>query len=177
MPRMQAQSPNPAALLAMLELSGDSSQDWYPQELASILKHELAAPLPLALGGLSQNLGHVLEKLEPGTPAPRTLEELFLQSHPSIELLRLIKKFAKRCSNGREAGLPRELSLLLYYLSIALARMRCHARLSELPDAALEKGLQWCIAQDWVGKSIRCILDEALDWLGGESGRQRLSLA
>lgn len=157
------QTDNPTALLAMLNVSEKSPHVWPVQELAAILRHELGAPLALALGPYAAEATTILEQNSGKEPQPRTLEGLLIQSQPSPEFLNVIKKFAKRsCLEGAEDGLPREIALVLYFLSIALARMRCQVRLSELPDEALMNGLRWTMEQDWTAKSIRMLAAEAL---------------
>jgi hypothetical protein len=161
-----AQLDNPTALLVMLNLSAESQHMWPAEELAAILRHELQAPIHLALGAYSSEAGAILEKWPPENPPPGNLEDLLQQDHPSAELLKLIKKFAKSSNiDGAEAGLPREIALLLYFVSIGVARFRCQTRLSELPDQALINGLQWMLAQSWVVQPVRTVAGDALRYL------------
>jgi hypothetical protein len=158
-----------AALLTLMEL-GEESRVWQVQELAAILKHQLRAPLWLALGDFS---GEVVQKIDGlAAAAPGTLDELFHQSQPSCELLELTKLFAKSC-NVANGPLPREIAVLLYYLSIATAEVRCEKRLSQLSDEALIRGLAWCGAQTWLDQSIRLVILEAL----GRVGKKRTAEA
>jgi hypothetical protein len=163
----QMQMDNPTALLAMLNMSGKSPHVWLPQELAAILRHELQAPLALALGAYAAEADNMIRQLSDTNPPPESLESVLLQPRPSVEILNVVKKFAKSSSlEGVEDGMPREIALLLYFLSIALARARCQTRLSELPDEAVMNGLQWMLGQNWVADSIRSLASEALNHLG-----------
>lgn len=161
---------NPSALLTLLNQSGETPQAWQPQELGAILRHQLQAPLPLAVGDFSTEASDLMGDCPPESPAPRNLEDLLCQTRPSPELLGLTKQFAKSFSGGAGIGLPREVALLLYYLSIAVARMRCQTRLSTLSDLALASGLQWSSAQNWLDEPLRSLVDEALARLGRPKG-------
>jgi len=165
----QTHSENVTGLLTLMDL-GEESRVWQAQELGAILKHQLHAPLRLALGDFS---GQVAQKMDGlAGAAPGTLDELFRQAHPSCELLTLTKVFAKSC-NVADGPLPREIAVLLYYLSIAAAEVRCEKRLTELSDESLIRGLAWCGAQIWLDQPIRLVILEAL----GRVGQKRTAQA
>ena len=50
----------------------------------------------------------------------------------------------------------------LYYASIATALVRLDARISQLKDAELQRGLLWAKDQPWVDNQTRELLVEAL---------------
>ncbi|MGD0388982.1 MAG: hypothetical protein ABSC42_08510 [Tepidisphaeraceae bacterium] len=173
MDSQQTHCDNPTALLTLMELREDSRQVWQPSELAAILKHQLRAPLRLALGDLSGQVVHHLELMAKAGGAPSTLDELFRQAQPSFELLDLTKRFAKSCNLDGNSPLPREIAILLYYVSIAAADMRCQKRLSKLSDESLSRGLAWCGAQTWLDEPVRLVVDEAM----GRAGQKKTAQA
>jgi hypothetical protein len=161
----QSQMDNPTALLTLMSLSEKSTHVWAPEELAAILGHELRAPLLLALGKFAGEAAAILP-CSATIATPQTLEDLLRQNRPSPEILDVVKKFAKSSSmEGAEDGTPREIGLLLYFLSIAVARVRCQTRLSDLPDDAVINGLRWMLGQDWVSEPIRGLAGDVLDRL------------
>ena len=158
----QLETAKAASLLTLLKLSGGGEQVFQARELTAILSHELRAPLRSALGDFAPEFVQVVERLPADTQIPRSLEDLLCQSRPSLELLGLAKRFAKSCCGPAESALPRELGLVLYYLTIAVARIRRGVRLSELSDEALAGGLQWSSEQKWIEEPLRSLVNEAL---------------
>jgi len=88
---------------------------------------------------------------------------LFHHPSPPIELLRLTKEFAKANMDHPESGLPTEIVGVLYYTSIAVALVRLDARISQLKDADLRRGLLWAKEQAWVDEETKTLLIEALE--------------
>jgi len=167
---MHEQSPRPEkslALSSMLELREDTRHVWHPQELGAILKHQLAAPLVLALGNsLSAEVAHELKTLGSPQQEVKNLAMLLHHPEPSLELLSFTKRFAKSCWNDPDSPLPREIAILLYYLSIAVADLRSGKQLSTLGRDDLIQGLRWCGDQVWVDQSTLRLLKEALEHFG-----------
>ena len=145
--------------------------EWSTAELRDMLRHQMAAPLHLSLGTLSGEVAHQLRSIDPPLDRLITLGHLLRHRDPPIELLKLIKRFAKMCRNDPENPLPSEIVMLLYYASIAVAWERCRARISDLSPAALRRGLKWLVAQPWVEDETKLLLLVAMraPELSGES--------
>src|SRR5206468_3470867 len=79
-----------------------------------------------------------------------TFRELYESPDPPLKLLELTKLFAKANQDVPESPIPRQIAVVLYYLSIAAALTRCGKRITSLSDAALEKGFKWALRQQWV---------------------------
>jgi hypothetical protein len=171
---MQEQSPRSdrrLALSTMLELREDTKHVWNPRELGAILKHQLAAPLTIALGsGLSAEVAHELGKLGSRQEEVKNLAMLLHHPQPPFELLNLTKRFGKSCWNDPDNPLSREIAIMLYYLSIAVADLRFGRQLSTLGRDELVKGLQWCVQQEWVDEETLGLLNETLKHLGSGRG-------
>ena len=84
----------------MLDLRQTHVHAWRTPELAEMLRHQLSAPLQLSLGSLSAEVAHQL-RLSQADPL-LTLEQLLGSPQPSVELLKLVKRFAKLCMRDRE---------------------------------------------------------------------------
>ena len=81
---------------------------------------------------------------------------------PPLELLELVKDFAKANADHPENGLPKEIAAVLYYGCIAAALVRLKARISKLSDAELRRGLGWAVEQPWVDEETRQLLARAV---------------
>jgi hypothetical protein len=66
-----------------------------------------------------------------------------------------------------ESGLPREIATALYYISIATALLRMDKRISQLPDADLQRGLRWAQEQKWLDDATKGLIAAALKKLSG----------
>jgi hypothetical protein len=165
------------ALSSLLELREDTRHVWRPEELGAIWKHQLTAPMPLALGdSLSAEVMHELEMLELSRKNLKNLDELLHGAQPAIGLLNLVKRFAKQCWSDRDGPLPREIAALLYYASIAVADLRLGKRISELRSDELIQGLRWSGTPTWVDEQTRQLLKEALTRMGQGAGDESKSV-
>jgi len=144
----ELESSHPSRLSRML--AADGATLWQPEEMGGVLRHQLSAPLEAELGPVG-----------PPTMPGMTFGELLHDPHPPVELLRQVKRFAKACTLVRDGPLPPEVAKVLYFGAIVVARLRCGARISELNDEALTKGMEWARAQKWVDPQTRSIFDEA----------------
>jgi hypothetical protein len=169
MPDTQA---DPRSLSTLLQFDDIHRHQWSAQDLQDMLQHQLAAPLHLGLGPLSAEVTHQL-RAGPEPLNPRmTLRELLRHEHPPLELLKLIKRFAKICRRNPENPLPSEIVMFLYYGSITVALLRLNESISELTDRSLIRGLKWLHVQVWMSQDMRSLLQEGLEYL-----RSRISEA
>ena len=98
---------------------------------------------------------------------PRTLGELFRDPRPSTALLTLAKDHAKAAQQQPLSGIPRDVGLVLYYLSIAAGMVRRDKRITELYDADLRRGFDWALKQPWLVEEARELLVEGRQKVGG----------
>lgn len=152
-------------LADLIELDGDLST-WTDDELASVLSHQLAAPLASSLDRLDpQIVRHVAE-----AGGIESFGDLLTSPAPPLQLLLLTKRFAKARRHASDSGVPAEISKLLYYASIAAARLRTGQSISELADPQLGQGLRWALVQPWVQEPIRPMLERTLAILKERAG-------
>jgi hypothetical protein len=123
----------------------------------------MSAPVLMDLGSFDPRTANQLKAL---TAAQGLLlssfADLFNHSNPPVQLLQLVKDFAKTNLDHPESGLPREIATALYYTSIAAALVRLDKRISQLPDADLQRGLRLTRDQTWLDERTRALLAEAL---------------
>jgi hypothetical protein len=157
---------DPKQMSTLLDLrENPDRQDWRPDELRDMLLHQLRAPLSVSLGPLSAEVAHQLHIALPPLSPRLTLGEVFKLQDPPLQLLKLVKRFAKICRNTRENPLPSDLVMLLYYASISAALVRLDERITELPAPPLRRGITWLLAQAWLDADTRVLLQEGLEWL------------
>jgi hypothetical protein len=156
---------DPRVMSTMLDLSDTHCHEWSPTELLEMLRHQLSSPLQLSMGTLSGEVTHQIRQAQPPVPPMITLGELLISPQPPVEVLRLVKRFAKMCGRDRENPLPSEIVMLLYYASIAAALVRLGETISDLPTPSLKHGLDWLCEQPWLTDEVRALLREGIDHL------------
>jgi hypothetical protein len=152
-----------ASLLDVESAAADPSNVWRPEELAAILRHQLAVPLGEEFGERIRTLAADLESAGKYLGlASRTFGELLREPAPPLEALELIKQFAKVARARRDSLLPPEVATVLYFASILVARRRHGVRITSLPDAAIAEGGRWIVAQPWVSDDVKSLTSEIL---------------
>ena len=156
--------------LASILASGEEGAClWQPEELAAIFKHQMAAPILVDLGVFDAPTATRLKYLSQAHGLLlKSFADLFQHPAPPVELLSLIKDFAKANLDHPESGLPGEIAATLYYASIAAALVRLDARISQLPDADLQRGLKWTMNQAWLDEETKALLATAAEKLSGK---------
>jgi hypothetical protein len=158
-----------AQQLSALMASGEERAPlWLPEDLAAMFRHQMSAPVLMDLGSFDPRTASQLKAL---TAAQGLLlssfADLFNHSNPPIQLLQLVKDFAKANLDHPESGLPREIATALYYASIAAALVRLDKRISQLPDAELQRGLRRTREQPWLDERTKALMLEAAAKLSG----------
>ncbi len=152
-----------APALAALMATGEGHANlWRPEELSAMFRHQMSTPMQVDLGGLDVPAAARLRTLsEAQGLLLKSFSDLFRHPAPPVELLRLVKDFAKSNLDHPESGLPGEIASALYYLSIAAALVRLDARISKLSDADLQTGLRWIMGQAWLEEEAKGLLAQA----------------
>jgi len=152
----------PEKLAALLSLEDDQLPTHRFGELAAIFDHQLSAPvdsaLPLDTLGRSGSLS-VLAGLS--RCRCHTIGELLGHEAPPMPPLVQLKEFAKQASDKPNLGLPHPVAVTLYSLTIAVALVRRHRRISRLDDDGLYACFTWSIQQGWLPSEFRPLLVQA----------------
>jgi hypothetical protein len=160
---------NPA--LAREMLHPGSAGFWHEDDMAAIFRHELTCPVELELGAVHSGMAAQLATVAAARGLLlRSFADLLRHPNPPVELLVLVKQFAKSISQHPDSPLPRQVANVLYYLSLSAARVRCGRRITELDDASFRQGLGWCLEQPWVVGPERELLCEGLARLAQTGG-------
>jgi hypothetical protein len=142
---------------------GAQTRMWRTDELRLFLRIHLAAPVFPDLESFDPERSVGLEATLASDPYYSQIEsfaDLFHLAPPPIELLRLVKDYAKHQIDSPEALLPREIASVLYYASVLLAHLRCQEPLSKLNESALLRGVQWALYQPWLDTETRRLFQE-----------------
>jgi hypothetical protein len=153
----------PKSLAAFLAAGEERARLWRPEELTAIFRHQMSAPILIDLGGFDPATATRLKTLSDAQSLLlKSFSDLFHHPVPPLELLTLAKDFAKANMDHPESSLPQEVAAALYYTSIATALVRLEARISQLKDDELRRGLLWAKDQPWVDAPTREILVDAI---------------
>jgi hypothetical protein len=151
-------------LASLLAAGEEDSRLWQTDELAAMFRHQMAAPIMVDLGTFDPATAARLRILsEAHGLLLWSFSDLFHHPSPPVELLNMIKDFAKSNRDHPASGLPQEIASTLYYASIAAALVRLNQRITKLPDADLRRGLLWGLEQGWLDIATRELLTRALE--------------
>ncbi len=150
---------------ALFDLEDGQESPWHEEELASILAHQLKAPLHFELQGLPSGTRRLLRAAGEigGTEARlNTYGDLFRHPEPPLILLILVKRFAKAHQIHPSGVIPPQVTAVLYYGCIALADVRWNRLISSLANDQLIQGLRAVLSYDWVPNELKAVLRLAL---------------
>jgi hypothetical protein len=144
-------------LADMLDVESDGKCPWRPEELAAILRHQLAAPLEGGCPDLCADENGPVP-IDAADTSLGSLNDLFRSPRPPIELIERVKRFAKACRTRPDSPLPDEIATVLYLLAIVAAKTKCGRSISQLDDATLQTSLAWALRQPWLDETTRQLL-------------------
>ena len=163
-----------AGLLDLDALS-DPPQVWDARDLGAVLRHQLEAPVEFGLAGDPRgSVGAPADDLPTDDlGSPHTFRALFHNPQPGLDLLHRTKQAAKAITNDPDAVVPREIGIVVYYLSILVARLRYAERITALDDRSLAVGVRTILSRDWLDDQTRQILCDGLAAIKDEpTGRE-----
>jgi hypothetical protein len=151
------------ALLELMRIEPDAGPEWSPDDFGAILCHQLSLPIEADFEDLSAELArHVVDLCVSTVPPIGNHAELLHHSDPPLELLDIVKKYAKACRDHVPSALPPDVATVLYFLSTAAALVRHQTSLSGLTHTRLRDGLDWVRRRTWVGTVEKRIVEAAL---------------
>lgn len=149
------QEPDDSRFLeGLLALADGGEPGWAESDLALIWQHQLAAPLAFDLGELSPNAGVVAIALC-APVSVKSLADLIKHPSPPLELLQMLKDFARSKRTEAHSAYPNAIAVALYYTSIGLALVRLDCRLTRMHDLTLRGGMEWLTQQVWLDQATR----------------------
>lgn len=146
----------------------EDQRDWHPEELGALLEHQWNAPLEADLGELAPEQVGLLRRLcEAEHLLLKSYGELFAHPMPPIEMLEMIKDYAKRNLARPNLELPQEMAMVLYVLSVVVAKLRCGKRITSQGDEMVRQNIEILLSQAWITESVAKLLREGLAAFGG----------
>lgn len=109
-------------LLARFMAAPDERDTWAAQDLAAMVRHQLAAPLVSDLEAAFAGSGPRVAALAASSAPPiASFGDLLAHPSPPVELLGLVKDLAKSVADGHGDAWPHEVASYFYFASIAAA--------------------------------------------------------
>ena len=141
-------------LAKIMNLDEGTPDAWSEEDLAAMLRHQLAAPLEFDLGGLKPTGSRAKERYkvlnEAAALGIRTFQDLFRHPRPPLAVLRITKDFFKvRAGPADERRPEQEVAYLIYLLTISAARARTGQTITSLSDSELLRGVEWAASRKW----------------------------
>jgi hypothetical protein len=147
----------------LLNLAQDADHLWRDDELGAILRHQLTVPLQVDLINLERGLALKIRNLaEAQGLVLKSFGDLLAHPNPPVELLKVIKDFAKACRLSPHSPMPHDIASVLYFACIASAVVRCRTRISGLSNAELSDGFKWILKKKWVDAPTRALVEDAV---------------
>ena len=169
---------DPTLLAQLLDPEFPARRVWLASELGAILQHLMTVPIPFDLSALPPGTSSRLQTLGAADGLLlNSLTALIHHPHPPVELLLLLKQYAKSNHQHPDSALPCEISSLLYTLSIAVARLRCRQRITTHEDAAVIRRIDAALALPWLDEQTRGLLQDARAVIRNQQGTEHGSSA
>lgn len=160
-------------LAALMATGEERARLWRADELAAVFRHQMSAPMLVDLGSFDARTATQLGTVsEAQGLLLKSFADLFHHPAPPVELLELVKNFAKANLDQPDSGLPNEIAMALYYTSIAASLVHLDIRISRLSDADLERGLRWTMEQVWLDDKTKALLAKAFEKISGKIGKE-----
>jgi hypothetical protein len=92
----------------------------------------------------------------------KSYSDLFRHSLPPLDLLVIVKEYAKAASVTSDGPLPPEVARVLYFTCLAAAWVRHRACISSLTAAELRAGFDWVLDRPWADPIIKDLCTQAI---------------
>ena len=157
---------NPGLLSELIGLETAAPRAWNAEELGAVLRHQLSAPVQFELSQLSKATAGKLATLADAQHLLlKSFSDLFQHPNPPVELLIMVKDFAKASGRHPDSLLPEEVAYVLYYAAIIAARRSCGRRITKLDDPTLRHCIELTLAKPWLDEPTRALFQRGIETL------------
>ncbi len=158
----QLNNSSSASLTRLIAADAADAGQWTEDDHRGMIEHQLASPLTEELLRVLPQAAVSIEKANASTDnPPDTFANLFETDSPSIELLLIVKNYAKAVCNAHDGSLPKRIALAVYYLAIATALVKHNQLISTTDRAEIDSGLRWGVQQNWLPQSANALFTQA----------------
>ncbi len=152
-------------LAKIMNLDEGTPDAWSEEDVAAMLRHQLAAPLEFDLSSVEMEDAEARRRDKTLTGAAKkrieSFGDLLFHREPPMELLKLAKEFFKKRLKECKEGSPEfNVAYLCYLLSVLAAGTNGPA-ISALAPGELLKGIEWALQQPWADDKTKCLLSAA----------------
>jgi len=146
-------------------LTLDESSPWIETDLTNVLRCQLEAPVLPDLAAVP-DIAPLLPAIQrrfvaKGIPLDKSFADHLRSPTADLELLDLIKQFARRMRDETSSPLRGAPATVLYYAAIAGAWLSCRARISQVTDNELRERFAWASRQKGA-ESLRTFFSAAV---------------
>lgn len=167
----QPKATDTRALEMFLDPEFQNRRVWQPEELGAMLEYQWRSPLEADLSGMDTKTAHMLKNMcDAQSLCLKSYGDIFDHRMPPVEVLTIIKEYAKRNMACPDVELPGDIAKLLYILSVVVARMRCGKRITTQDDSTIRQSITALLTQPWLSPSVSELLREALSVFGDPLG-------
>lgn len=169
-------TPEPGNWASLIDLEPAPQRLWSSAELGAIFRHQLSAAVEFDLAAVHPTAGKRLTSLCAAQQLlVRSFGDLLFHPNPPLELLVMVKDFAKANARSRDSEIPENVARALYYLAIAAALVKHRRRITSVSDHELHDSFRWALDLPWIEGSAKALLVDAVKVLNeqpsGEPGR------
>ena len=146
---------DPDAFASLIDLDAEQDEEWSEEDLADILRHQLAAPLSeMELEGVAARR-QLDEWWQDGFS---TFGAVLFHPDPPLDPLRCVKTYAKSLRGNPDLGVPSRVTMVLYFAAIVIARRRHGESITSLDSKAVDDGIRWVLSLPWIDEELRDVL-------------------
>lgn len=142
----------------LLKETTHPDSDWAEAEYGALVRHQLNTPLMKDLAAFDANAAEMLKH----TPV-KTFGELLRHSDPPVEVLRLIRDFAKRLKRHAAEPYPEDVATVLYMACIAAAETRAGVNITRMSETDRTGGYRWALSLSWLPDELRELFTDAVN--------------
>jgi hypothetical protein len=169
-------SSTPEQISKLLQLDQATPEQWRPEDLRAMVRHQMSAPLEFDLGTVKLSQLDQKTGAESLTDAARSdiksFGDLLQSDRPPLELLKLSQKFFKQnVAASSKGSMEQKIAYLFYLLSIVAARTRLEVKTSKLSDKELLNGIQSMVNGTWIDDQVRELLEDGRRRITSETSR------
>jgi hypothetical protein len=160
----------PERLARILTVDDTAANLWTPEEMQAMWRHQYSAPIDVDLDSVVSVQATQLRKCPSIAEfRSKTFAEVLTHVSPPIELLKLIKEFAKQTLQNAEERQLKSIASALYYASYAAGLMRHRQQIGSMSFDELRPGFDWMLDQPWMDPQTRKLVSEAREFISPQT--------